>query len=56
MRAVENILPDMIDFDNWVLCSRVVPPAQALAILIDENGFDFPGTIQMMNKVANYLH
>ncbi len=55
VRAVNKVFPD-VEYSNWPSCSRLIPHAQSLALLIDEYGFDFPEAARLMNQAGVYLH
>ena len=54
VRAVNGGFP-YIQFSDWPLCERLLPQAQAAALLIEEFGLALPEAARLLNQAAYYL-
>ena len=54
VRAVNSAFPS-VEFQNWHLCSRMLPHAEVSAALIEEWGFEFQEAGRLLNQAGFYL-
>ena len=55
VKALGQVFPKIVEYENWVLCDRLLPHAKIAADLVKEYQLEFESAASLINRTGRYL-